>query len=150
MIPPEDITAWRKALDQLQAGQAIPAKDRVTLRVVSQDTVASASHKSQIRSLIVAAVAGLLATGLGVCLLDVLVLRRRDRADGRARAVASPEPVAAASGANPTGPLEHDGSQVRNSNGSAPAEVNSSVSEQVEDPDSVVGSNPQVGTGAIA
>ena len=125
-------------LDQLQAAQSVPTKARVTPRVVSQDTVASASHKSQIRALVVGAVAGLLATGLGACLLDVLLLRRRDRADARARAAVSSEPMAAESAADPTGPLDRDetSAQVRAPNGRAPAEANSHVSEPVEHSDS--------------
>lgn len=66
-------------LTRLQAGQSLRRTQLVTPRVVSQDTVATASHKSQIRAAVVAAVIGLVLTALAVCVVDILLLRSRDR-----------------------------------------------------------------------
>jgi hypothetical protein len=73
-------------LARVQAGQVPDNKDLATTTVVSRDTQASASRKSQIRALAVALVVGLLGTALAVSAVDTLRQRRRAR-KGYARSV---------------------------------------------------------------
>jgi hypothetical protein len=73
-------------LTRVQAGQVPDNKDLATTTVVSRDTQASPSRKSQIRALAVALVVGLLGTALAVSVVDTLTQRRRAR-KGNGRSV---------------------------------------------------------------
>jgi hypothetical protein len=66
-------------LARLQASQVPDNKNLATTTVVSRDTQASASRKSQIRALAVALVVGLLGTALAVSTVDMVMQRRRAR-----------------------------------------------------------------------
>ena len=90
------VGAAQPRLNDLQATESIPTKDRVSVQAVASATQAKASRKSQVRALVVAAAVGLIGTALGVTLLDVLLMRRRSRrAAVVAPAVAQPDPVTA-------------------------------------------------------
>jgi hypothetical protein len=64
-------------LTRVQAAQVPDNKDLATTSVVSSDTQAGASRKSQIRALAVALVVGLLGTALAVSVVDTFRQRRR-------------------------------------------------------------------------
>jgi hypothetical protein len=66
-------------LTRMQVGQVADNKDLATASVVSRDTQANPSRKSQIRALAVALVVGLLGTALAVSVVDMLTQRRRAR-----------------------------------------------------------------------
>jgi len=71
------IGSARPQLDRLQAARSVAGKNQVTTTVVAKDTAATPSRKSQVRALVVAIVAGLVGTALGVVVIDMLLLRRR-------------------------------------------------------------------------
>ena len=73
------IAAAEPQLNDLQGAESVPVRDRVTIRAIAKDTVASTSRKSQTRATLVAVVGGLVGTALAVSLVDTILIRRRAR-----------------------------------------------------------------------
>jgi len=78
----------------LQADVDVPRSSTMTLTQVARETEPTASNKSQVRAVLVAAVGGLAATIFGTNLIDGLILRRRAHQAGRRRQASQhPDPT---------------------------------------------------------
>lgn len=75
-----------RTLAAIQQSVSVPTASMITSTVITQDNEAKVVRKSQIRAVVVAAVAGIILTLMIAALVDVRLRRRESRrAEGRAR-----------------------------------------------------------------
>jgi hypothetical protein len=76
-----------QSLDQVQRSAGVPTGSLIRSNVITQDSEGTPQSKSQVRALLVVAVAGLVGTWLATATLDSLVMRRRKTLAVRAGSV---------------------------------------------------------------